>query len=380
MRSRPSSPTPSRLALLAAAFAAALAAAGGAGCGRSEPIKVGFVSGLSGRNYDLGISSRNGVQLAIGELNAAGGIGGRPIELVVRDDEQRPEAARAAVEELVRQGVVAIIGHNTSSMAEATLPIIEREKVLMISPTVSSSNFRGLDDWLIMLYPSTAESAAKMADWLSRNGAPKRVSALYDLGNRAYTQSWFDHFREDLAKFGGTVDPFPFTSGQVDQWGALAAKALAARPEAVLLIANALDSATLAQQLRKRSPSVRLLGTDWGFTHDVLSHGGGAVEGAIFMQKVDVNSTAPAYRRFKGAYEARYNRPVDFAAIMAYESAQVLAASLRKDATRAGVRAALLGLGTFHGLQGDFTIDRFGDAQRRHLVMTVRDGQMVLLE
>lgn len=349
-------------------------------CRPPEPIKVGFVSGLSGRHYDLGISSRNGVQLAVAEINAGGGIGGRPIELLVRDDEQNADAARAAVQDLVRQGVVAIIGHATSSMAEATLPIVDRARVLMVSPTVSSSAFRGKDDWFVMLHPSTAESAAKMADWLARSGGPRRVTVVFDLSNLAYTQSWHDHFKVEQERHGGTVTSLPFTSGQVGSWAELAAQALAGKPDAVLLIANALDAAALAQQLRKARPGLPLLGTEWGFTHDVLAHAGSAVEGAHFIQKVDVNSSTPRYQRFKAAYEGRFNRPVDFAAILAYEAAEVLAAGLRRDATRAGVRSAVLGMGTFRGLQTDFTIDRFGDVQRRHFVMTVRGGETVRVE
>src|SRR5512141_700268 len=85
-------------------------------CARGEPIRVGMVSGLTGRHSDLGISSRNGATLAISEINDAGGIAGRRLELVVRDDGQDPEHARRAVSELVHAGVVAMIGHVTSSM------------------------------------------------------------------------------------------------------------------------------------------------------------------------------------------------------------------------------------------------------------------------
>jgi branched-chain amino acid transport system substrate-binding protein len=265
-------------------------------------------------------------------------------------------------------------------MAEATLPIVDRERVLMVSPTVSSSAFRGRDDWFVMLHPSTAESAAKMADWLARTGGPRRVTVVFDLSNLAYTQSWHDHFKAEQERRGGTVTSLPFTSGQVERWGDLASRALAGKPDAVLLIANALDAAALAQQLRKARPGVPLLGTEWGFTHDILAHGGTAVDGAHFIQKVDVNSTVARYQRFKAAYDARFNRPVDFAAILAYEATEVLAAGLRRDATRAGIRSAVLGIGTFRGLQADFTIDRFGDVQRRHFVMTVKDGEMIRVE
>ena len=119
----------------AVALAAACFVAGG--CDRRvEPIRVGFVAGLTGRHYGLGVSCRNGAQLAVEEINASGGVAGRPLELLVKDDAQDPEIAKRAVRELIRDRVVAILGHSTSSMAEATLAIADEEHVLMMSPTV----------------------------------------------------------------------------------------------------------------------------------------------------------------------------------------------------------------------------------------------------
>lgn len=375
-------PLPATRALRAAAAvaAAALALAGPGAC-KKEPLRVGFVSGLTGRNYNLGISSRNAAAMAVEAINAAGGVHGRPIELVVHDDEQRPEAARQAVEELIRLGVLAIIGHNTSAMAEATLPLANAAHVLMVSPTVSSSRFVGLDDWLVMLYPSTAESAMSLADYIARAKAARRVSVIWDQSNAAYATALAEAFQvEHRARGGAIVRALPYTSGQVASFADLAAEALREETDGVLVVANAVDSATLCQQLRKLSASVRLFGADWGFTADVLAHGGAAVEGAVFTQKVDVEDTSPAYVAFKQAYTARYHRPVDFAAVLAWDAAQVVAEGLRRDATREGLRRAVLEIGTFHGLQGDFRIDKFGDVQRRHLVTTIRDGRMTAVE
>jgi branched-chain amino acid transport system substrate-binding protein len=148
----------------------------------------------------------------------------------------------------------------------------------------------------------------------------------------------------------------------------------------VLVIASALDSASICQQVRKRSASIQLYGTGWGFTQAVLTHGGKAVEGALFTQSLDVTDSSPRYARFRQAYQERYQRPVDFAAIMAYEATMVLAEGLRRDQSREGVRRAILEIGTFHGLQGDFQVGRYGDVQRRHHIMSVRGGRMVALE
>lgn len=356
------------------ALAAALCA-----CSRPEPLRVGFVSGLTGRHYGLGLSSRNGVTLAVEELNAAGGIGGRPLDLLVRDDEQDPAAARRAVEELVEAGVVAIIGHATSAMAEATLPIVDARRVLMISPTVSASAFERRDDWLVLLYPSTAVSGRVTANHLLSRGV-RRVTAILDLSNEPYVRSWHDAFKAALEAGGGAVPRvITFTSGRVASYAALVEGAAPPGTDCVVLVANALDSATLAQQLRKRGP-VQIVGSEWAFTNDVVVHGGAAVEGAIFPQKVNLEDASPRFVRFRQAYEARFNRPVDFAAVTSYEAVTLLADALRRDPTREGVRRAVLEAGRYEGLQGPVEIDVYGDARRPHHMMTVRDGKMSLLE
>jgi branched-chain amino acid transport system substrate-binding protein len=170
----------------------------------------------------------------------------------------------------------------------------------------------------------------------------------------------------------------PFSSGEVGSFSALAREAMLRRPDAVLLVAGALDTAALSQQLRKQSAEVRILGTDWGFTSDVLAHAGATVEGAIFTQKVNLADRSPALVRFQEAYQARFERTVDFAAVQGYDAVQLLAAALRRDPTRAGVRRAVLATGTWPALAGPVTIDRFGDAHRPQLIGTVREGRFVI--
>jgi branched-chain amino acid transport system substrate-binding protein len=349
------------------------------GC-KAEPLRIGLVSGLSGRHSDLGLSSRNGATLAVEELNAAGGIGGRPVELVVRDDAQDPEVARRAVEELIGLGVVALVGNATSAMTEVSLPVVNRARVLMVSPTASASAFRGRDDWLVMLYPSTAEAAHVLAEHLSRTRAPRALGVVWDRSNAAFSGSWKGHFQEEARRRGWTLREHAFTSGQVESWAAIARAQLAApRVDGVLVVANALDTAALAQQLRKLG-EVPLYGTDWGFTPEVLAHGGQAIEGARFTHKVNPEDRSPRFLRFQDAYRARFNRPVDFAAVFSWEAVMVLAEGLRRDPTREGVRRAVLEARVFPGLQGDFTIDPNGDVARRHYVLEVRGGRMAVVE
>ena len=347
---------------------------------QKEPIRLGGAFNLSGRHYDLGVSGRNGATLAVEELNAAGGIGGRRLELIVRDDEQEPEAARRAVQALLDQGVVAIVGHMTSAMTEATLAQANQAHVLMVSPTTSAAKYQGLDDWLILLNLSTRASTAAIAERMARVEKVRRLAVVQDLSNKVFTQAWVDGVKEELGRRGGQVVVVTFTSGEPRPLGEVAAQALAEKADALLLLANSLDSASLAQQVRKRDERLPLFGSDWGFTQDVVAHGGSAVEGAIFTEKVNVEDQGPRYARFREAYVARFSRQPDFAAALSYESVQLLAEGLRRDTTREGLRRALLSLGTFEGLQGTLKLDRFGDVERQQFVMTIRQGRIVPVE
>ncbi len=349
-------------------------------CARNDPIRVGMVSGLTGRHSDLGISSRDGATLAVAEINAAGGIAGRRLELVVRDDGQDPEQARRAVRELVDIGVVAMIGHATSSMVAATLPIVDRAKVLMISPTASSPDFSKRDDWFFRLMVANDVSAARLAEAAVERVHLRRVAVLQDTTNAAYSRTYAVGFRRALEARGVSVVDLTFASGGGGSFAALAEECLRSGADGVMVIANALDTAAIFQQLRKRSATVKLLGSDWGFTQEILAQGGAASDGALFPQAVNMTDASPRFRRFLDAYDARFHRPADFAAVVSYEAVDLLVAGLRRDSSRSGVRRAVLELGTIQGLQGAIRLDAFGDVDRRVYVFTVDHGRMVPLQ
>ena len=126
-------------------------------CSKPEPIKIGFVAGLTGRVADLGTSSLNGAVLAVEQCNAAGGVAGRPVELIVRDDGQNSGAARQAVKELIDAKVEAIVGHVTSSMSMASITQANEAKLVMISPTVTTAELSGKDDYFFRVLNATRD-------------------------------------------------------------------------------------------------------------------------------------------------------------------------------------------------------------------------------
>jgi len=349
-------------------------------CEKPQPLKVGFIAGQSGRVADLGVAGRNGVMLALAEVNAGGGINGRPVELVVRDDEQNPETAKRVMAELLEQKVEVIIGPCTSSMAMVIVPMANAANVPVISPTVTTSDLSGQDDYFLRIASSTAEYAAKNADYHYRIGH-RRIAAIYDLGNRAYAESWTEHFRQSFEQLGGKVVlTETFTSGSTPSFQEHCRKLLASRPDTVQIAANAVDAAMIAQQLRKLNPKVNLGMAEWAATERLLELGGSAVEGAVVDQYVDRNNSAPDYRKFLATYRERFKLEPGFAGVASYDAARIVFAALAQRTSSRGLRETLRDGGPYQGLQQQINLDRFGDASRTTFLSVIRQGQFVIVE
>ncbi|HRF43442.1 MAG TPA: ABC transporter substrate-binding protein [Candidatus Competibacteraceae bacterium] len=155
------------------------------GCSPPEPIRIGFVGGTSGRVADLGIAGRDAVLLAIELRNQAGGVAGRKVELLISDDEQKPDVAQRVVRELIAQGVVAIIGPMTSAMATAVVPIANEAKVLLMSPTASTDELSGRDDYFFRVNASTLDNATRIAQYHLNQQTMRHLAVAYDLRNRS---------------------------------------------------------------------------------------------------------------------------------------------------------------------------------------------------
>ena len=347
---------------------------------KPEAIKVGFVGGLTGRTSDLGISARNGVVLAVEEQNAAGGVAGRPIALITKDDKQDPETALKVDLELIQEGVVAIIGHLTSQMSVEAVPLVNQRHIVMLSPTTSTSQLAGKDDYFIRVIVSVADSIRHLAGYAYHDLGLSRVVVAYDTSNRSFTEEYFTIFSSTYESMeAGQVIPVAFESGGATSFADLATRMLAEAPDGIVIAANALDTAILCQQIRQRTATVKLLASGWAYTSDFLQHGGPAVEGVIFPQWYDPQSASPAFKAFATRYEARYGKFPNFASMFGYDAAKVLIEALHITQDPARLKAVILDQGNFQGLQGEIRIDRFGDALRKFYLFIVRNGKFEVL-
>ncbi len=355
------------------------ALAGGlAGCSPPEPIRLGFIGGISGRVADLGIAGRNGTALAIEMRNKSGGINGRPVELIVEDDKQDPEIAKRGISRLIGNKVHAIIGPMTSTMAMASLPLINEARMTMISPTVTSSKLSGLDDYFLRVIAPTTEYARKGAEYHFRTRGQRRVAAAYDLRNKDYTETWLADYGKAFSALGGEIiTAEPYESGDHMDFAQLAERLLQAAPDAVLIIANSVDTAMLAQQLHKRDPGVQITTSEWAATERLTELGGKAVEGMVIAQFLDRDSKQPAYVVFRNAYVERFALEPGFAGITGFDAANVALDALAEKKAGQTLKQTILERRVFAGAQSEIRFDPYGDATRETYMTIIRNGTFV---
>ncbi len=352
------------------------------GCAPEEPVRIGFVGGISGRWADLGIVGRDAVQLAVEQRNLNGGVQGRPVELSIRDDRQDADAATQATRELIAQGNVAIVGPMTSSMGAVVGPIAGRAGVVLVSPTATSELFSRKDDLFFRVTPTTRAFATRSARYLLGPGGMHRVAAAYLMNNEIYTKDWLGRFQAEFEAGGGEiVTTIPFLADGAHTYQEIARGLLAARPDGVLIVANSTDSALLCHQIRRFAAHIPISLSDWGGTERLVELGGKAVEGVTMVQTFDRANRSPRYLAFHRAFQARFQREPGAAGMYAYEAANVILDALQRRKGDQPLKPILLAMGRIEGLQAAFGFDAFGDVERDMASMNVvRNGEFHVIE
>ncbi|MFP5238428.1 MAG: ABC transporter substrate-binding protein [Acidobacteriota bacterium] len=343
----------------------------------NTPVVIGFSGQLTGTFSDLGVQGRNGAMLAVERINAEGGIDGRKLKLLVRDDGNTPEKALEADFSLLAAGAVAIVGHMTTSQTLAVLPELRFADAVLVSPTTASPRLTGLDDNFFRLIPDNTSWARTLADYAFEGARLRKVLLIGDSDNAGYTDTFLEAFRKSFSAHGGEVlGEVGFSSRLKPDWSRFAADAAASGAQAVVLVASARDVAAFAQAQARGGVRLPILCPTWPYTREILTAGGADVEGIVFSTSYTEQNDYPGFEEFRQAYRKRFGWESNFAAAYSYEAVMLLAKALKATGgRRKGLEAALAGAGLVKGVIGDFRLDSNGDVERGNFIVTIRDGK-----
>jgi branched-chain amino acid transport system substrate-binding protein len=355
---------------------AAIGLAALCGCQPAPTIKVAFIGGLSGQVSELAIDGRNGAQLAIESLNAQGG---QRYELRVHDAARAIDDAASAVDAVVEEGDAFAIGPMTSVIAKRMVPEAAKRHLVLISPTANSDELSGIDDWFFRVIPPAGPGAEQIADAAVARGLSS-AAVLADWGNRTYSESFTVRFTTRFRSQGGaSPNVVRYGVDEAPDYARLAAQLLSGHPRLVLLVCGAVDASIAAQQLRRLDPDVQLAMASWAANPQLLQMGGRAIEGALVLQALDLDSPEPAYVEFRKRYIERFGNAPGQAAVFSYDATMMGAEGLRRKTDGQSLRDVLRSPASWPGLQHPVMLDHFGDSINRFHLSEVRKGRFVML-
>jgi branched-chain amino acid transport system substrate-binding protein len=294
-------------------------------------IVIGMYGSLSGENASFGISSREGTELAVDEVNAAPGgvMNGRKFRLIVEDDQTKPEQASSAVTKLITQDkVVAVLGEVASSITLAAAPVAQRYKVPLITPASTNTKVTEVGDYIFrvcFIDPFQGEVLAKFA---YNDLKARKVAILKDIGSD-YSTGLTDSVAQHFAKLGGTVlPPVSYSTADADFKAALT-QIRSQKPDAIFATGYYTQAAIITRQARELGMTMPILGGD-GWVGDALANGREALKNTYISNHYSGDNPSPIVQTFVVNYRKRFNRDPDAIAALAYDAVKVLADAMRR--------------------------------------------------
>lgn len=352
------------------------------GCSRNEPVKLGILGGLTGQSADVGIAGLNGATLAIEKANREGGINGVPLQLNIADCQHNQELAVSQVKGMIEKGEKIIIAPITSRIAEAVIPVVNASGTILLSSTVTSTDFSGKDDNFLRICGTVDMFAAKSARYHNGKLGKRKAVIIYDDSNSAYTERWMAEFTTAFQESGAKViSAVKFTSGKDRVFLDKARHILGTNADLVVIIANSVDASSITQQLRKISPKISITLAEWAASDRFLELTGKYAEGVYASQFIDRSSSASDYLAFNSEYLQRFGNLPCFIALTTYDATMVAIEALRnKSLHKKPIKERILSMGRFKGLQHLIELDRFGDSHPPVYYSVIRDGKFSPLE
>jgi branched-chain amino acid transport system substrate-binding protein len=355
---------------------------GAGGNTTSNEIVIGEYGSLTGGQATFGISTRNGIDIAVDEINKAGGVLGKQIRVIVEDDQGLSAEAQTVVTKLItKDKVVAVLGEVASSNSIAAAPVAQQYGIPMISPSSTNPEVTRKGDYIFRVCFLDPFQGYVMAKFASATLKLNKVAVLRDIKND-YSIGLADAFIENFKKMGGTiVSDESYSAGDPD-FNAQLTATKAKSPQAIFVPGYYTEVGLIARQAKKQGLAVPILGGDGWDSPSLIGIGGKDLDGSFFSNHYSVDDPSPEARKFLTAYKERFNAVPDALAGLGYDSAMVLFDAIKRAGTTDGMklRDAIAQTKDFPGVTGKITLDADRNANKPAVVLEIKGGKFVYRE
>jgi branched-chain amino acid transport system substrate-binding protein len=343
-------------------------------------IPVGMYGALTGGEAAFGQATLQGVKLAVEEINAGGGIGGRKIRLVVEDDQGKAEEAATVVTKLItRDNVIAVIGENSSNQSLAAAPICQTNGVPMISPSSTNPNVTKKGDYIFRVCFTDPYQGKALATFVHENLKLNTAAVLKDNKND-YSVGLAQFFTQEFTRLGGKVVVEQSYQGGDNEFRPQLTAIKASSPQVLFLPGFYTEVGQIATQARDLGLDVPLVGGDGWDSPKVIEIGGQSINGSYFSDHYFVGDPRPLVQKFVSAIRQRTGHNPEANAALGYDAMHILADAMRKAGTttadRRKIRDQIATTRDYQGVSGTITMGPDRDPIKPVAMIKIDHGEM----
>jgi branched-chain amino acid transport system substrate-binding protein len=350
-----------------------------AGCrssSKSDEIVVGHYASMTGAEATFGQSTDNGVRMAVDEINAAGGAGGKKFHVITYDDKSDAREAATAVTRLVTNDhVTAVLGEVASKLSLEGAPICQQNGVPMITPSSTNPKVTEVGDMIFRVCFIDPFQGLVCAKFARENLKAQKAAILYDQ-SQTYSVGLQAEFEKSFVKLGGQITTkAAYQKGEQD-FTSLLTSIRSTKPDIIFLPGYYNDVGTIASQARKIGITVPLLGGD-GWESPVLAKvAGDAINGCFYSNHYSPQDPSPKVQDFIQKYKKLYGNTPDSMAALGYDATQILRDAINRAGSLSGtsIAAQLAKTKDFDGVTGKITIDDHHNAVKSAVILEMKNG------
>ena len=341
-----------------------------------DKVRIGVFMSTTGTTANFGISSVNGIKLAADEVNAAGGINGKQVELLIQDDRSDANEAATIVTKFVNQDQVhAILGEVASSRSIAAAPIAQSAQIPMLTPSSTNPEVTRKGNFIFRSCFIDPVQGAAIAQFAAKSLGAKTAAIMVDRKND-YSTGLEKVINETFTKLGGKITAVQSYQEGDQDFNAQLTSLKGGNPEVIFVPGYYNDVGLIAKQARDRGITVPLVGGDGWDSVQLYAIGGKALNGSYFTNHYSPYDTDPKVQKFVNDYKTRYGNVPDALAATAYDAARIMFDAIKRSKSLGGndIREALVATKDFPGVTGTVTFNENRDAVKPIVMIEIKDG------
>lgn len=354
---------------------------------QAAEIKIGVAEALTGPVAKYGVPIKNGFVLAAEEINAAGGINGNKIKLVIEDEQAKKEEAINVFKKFIFQDkVLAIFGPTLSNSAFASDPFANAQKTVVFGTSNTAEGITAIGPYVFRNSVAEADILPIVTKVATKKLGLKKVAIIYGNDDSMTKSSYEIFLRAINAEKLQVVDTETFAKGDID-FSAQLTKIKSLKPDAVFCAALVEEAANIILQARKLgfSDNIKFIGGNGFNSAKLIEIAGQAAEGSISGSPWFLDDPSSKNQAFVKAYTKKYGVAPDQFAAQSYDALYIMAegikaikisGNLEKD--RTALRDALAKVKNFKGVGGRFSFNSNRDAEQKGRVLSIKKGKFAI--